>query len=103
MQINISGHHLEVSPAIRDYVTGKFDRIRRHFDHITNVNVILSVERKIQHKAEARINVPGSDIYADCEEKDMYAAMDGLIDKLDRQVREYKNKLSEHGGNGKSE
>ena len=92
MQINITGHHVEVTPALRNYVTGKLDRIERHTENITNVHVILSIEKQRQ-KAEATIHVSGGDIYADSEHDDMYAAIDTLVDKLDRQVKKHKDKI----------
>jgi putative sigma-54 modulation protein len=95
MQITISGHHVEVTPALRDYVTGKFDRLQRHFDQITNIDVTLVVEKLIQ-KAEATIHVSGADIFANAESEDMYAAIDLLVDKLDRQLIKHKEKSRGH-------
>ena len=95
MQINLTGHHIEITPALRSYVTGKLERLERHFDHVTNVHVILSIE-KLNHKAEATMHVSGSDLYADAIEEDMYAAIDALIDKLDRQVKKHKEKITNH-------
>jgi putative sigma-54 modulation protein len=91
MNLNVTGHQLEVTPAIRSYITSKLERITRHFDHVIDVNVILSVE-KLQQKAEASVHVRGKDIFAQSDDTDMYAAIDLLIDKLDRQVIEYKRK-----------
>ncbi|WP_028454539.1 ribosome hibernation-promoting factor, HPF/YfiA family [Chitinilyticum litopenaei] len=95
MNLNISGHHLEVTPAIRDYVTSKIDRVTRHFDNVIDVSVILSVD-KLQHKVEATVHVRGKDIHVESIDEDMYAAIDALADKLDRQVVKHKEKLSEH-------
>lgn len=95
MNLNISGHHIEVTPAIREYVTNKLDRVIRHFDHVTSVNVILSVE-KLEQKAEITLHVKGKDIFADAVDGDLYAAIDLLVDKLDRQVVKHKEKLSDH-------
>lgn len=95
MNINITGHHVEVTPAIRDYVTSKLDRVIRHFDHVTSVHVILSVE-KLQQKAEVTLHVKGKDIFADAINADLYASIDLLADKLDRQVLKYKEKVSDH-------
>ena len=95
MNLNITGHHIEVTPALRDYVTGKVDKVIRHFDHVTSVHVILSVEKLVQ-KAEITLHVKGKDIYADSSDTDLYAAIDKLIDKLDRQVLKYKNKNQDH-------
>jgi len=96
MNLNITGHHVEVTPAIREYVTNKLDRVIRHFDNVTSVGVILSVE-KLRQKAEVTVHVRGKDIYVENEDSDMYAAIDALIDKLDRQVLKYKAKTSDHG------
>lgn len=95
MQLNITGHHVDITPALRDYVTGKLERIERHFDHVTNVHVILSVE-KLRHKAEANLHIAGANLFADSEDEDMYAAIDALVDKLDRQIKKHKEKLTEH-------
>lgn len=95
MQVNLTGHHIEITPALKDYLNSKFDRIERHFDNVTAINCILTVE-KLRHKAEAKINVRGSTLFADAVEDDMYAAIDGLIDKLDRQIKKHKEKLTDH-------
>ncbi len=91
MQINVSGHHLEITSPLRDYVENKFSRLQRHFDNITNTDVILSVEKLIQ-KAEATLHVSGADLFATAEDNDMYAAIDALTDKLDRQLIKHKEK-----------
>jgi putative sigma-54 modulation protein len=91
MQINISGHHIDVTPALRDYVLNKFDRLQRHFDNITTSEVTLTVE-KIRQKAEASLHVSGADLFAQSEHDDMYAAIDTLTDKLDRQLLKHKEK-----------
>ncbi len=91
--IQITGRHVEVTQAIRDYVVDKFERIERHFDHITNVHVILEVEKK-DHKAEATVHAAGhADLFAQAKEKNMYAAIDLLVDKLDRQIIKHKEKI----------
>ncbi len=95
MQLNLTGHHIEITNALRDYVDTKLIKLERHFDHVTDVHCILTVE-KLRHKAEATVNVSGGKLYADAIEEDMYAAIDGLIDKLDRQVKKHKEKLSDH-------
>ena len=95
MQLNVSGHHVEVTESLREYVETKIEKIERHFDIVSDVHCILTVE-KLQHKAEATINVSGGTIYADAIEEDMYAAIDGLMDKLDRRVRKHKEKLVDH-------
>jgi len=91
MNLTITGHHLEITPAIRDYVNAKLERVTRHFDHMIDVNVTLSVVKLIQ-KVEANIHVRGKDIHAEAEDSDMYAAIDGLADKLDRQIIKHKEK-----------
>ena len=95
MQLNVSGHHVEVTEALRFYVQSKIEKIGRHFDLVSDINCILTVE-KLRHKAEATVQVNGGTIYADSTEEDMYAAIDGLVDKLDRRVRKYKEKLVDH-------
>ena len=95
MQLNVSGHHVEVTESLREYVETKIEKIERHFDIVSDVHCILTVE-KLQHKAEATVNVNGGTIYADAIEEDMYAAIDSLIDKLDRRVRKHKEKLVDH-------
>ena len=95
MQLNVSGHHVEVTDSLRGYVESKIEKIERHFDLVSGVNCILTVE-KLQHKAEATVRVNGGTIYADAIEEDMYAAIDGLVDKLDRRVRKHKEKLVDH-------
>lgn len=91
MQITVSGHHVEVTPALRDYVNNKLSKLQRHFDNITNTAVTLSVEKLVQ-KAEANVHVAGADLFATCESEDMYAAIDSLTDKLDRQLIKHKEK-----------
>ena len=93
MQINLSGHHIELTDALRDYVTSKFARLERHFEHINNVQVILTVE-KLKQIAEAILNVNGGEIFANAQDDSMYAAIDALMDKLDRQIIKYKEKLA---------
>lgn len=95
MNLNITGHHVEVTPAIREYVTSKLDRVIRHFDHVTSVHVILSVDKLVQ-KAEVTLHVKGKDIFADATNADLYASIDALVDKLDRQVVKHKEKISDH-------
>jgi putative sigma-54 modulation protein len=95
MNLQVSGHHLEVTPALRDYVTGKLERITRHFDNVIDVNVILSVD-KLKQKAEVTVHLAGKDVYVESVDEDLYAAVDGLVDKLERQVQRYKQKLQDH-------
>lgn len=95
MQINISGHHVELTTAIKNYVNTKLDRLERHHDRITSTNVILSVD-KLRQKAEASVHVSGKDFFADSESEDLYAAIDLLADKLDRQLIKHKEKMRNH-------
>jgi putative sigma-54 modulation protein len=98
MQLNISGHHVDVTDALKNYVTDKFDKLERHYDHITNVHVVLSVEKVVQ-RAEATAHVSGAELFADASSDDMYAAIDALTDKLDRQLLKHKEKqVSRHHG-----
>lgn len=95
MNLKVSGHHIEVTPAIHDYVLEKIGRVVRHFDHVIDVNVILSVE-KLKQRAEVTVRMPGKDVHVESEESDLYAAIDTLADKLDRQIQRYKEKLKDH-------
>jgi putative sigma-54 modulation protein len=95
MNLQISGHHIEVTPALREYVETKLDPVIRHFDQVTGVSVVLSVE-KLKQKAEVTLHVPGKDMHAEESGEDLYAAIDVLFDKLDRQVQKYKQKIQDH-------
>ncbi|MDH5369159.1 MAG: ribosome-associated translation inhibitor RaiA [Gammaproteobacteria bacterium] len=95
MQLNITGHHIEVTDSLKAYVTEKLERLEKHFDHVNNVHVILSVEKQRQ-KSEATVNVNGATLFADSTEEDMYAAIDSMTDKLDRQIKKHKEKLKDH-------
>lgn len=95
MQLSLTGHHVDITDALRTYVDEKMQKLERHFDHVTNVHVILSVE-KLNQKAEATVHISGADVFADSIQEDMYAAIDGLVDKLDRQVLKHKEKLQNH-------
>ena len=95
MQLTISGHHIDVTEALREYVTTKMSRLERHHDRITNTHVILSVD-KLQQKAEATLHISGADLFADSESQDLYAAIDLLTDKLDRQLIKHKEKHRNH-------
>lgn len=95
MQLSVTGHHVDITAALRNYVENKIEKIERHFDLVSDVHCILTVE-KLRHKAEAMVNVNGGQIYADSTDEDMYAAIDALVDKLDRQVKKYKEKLADH-------
>jgi putative sigma-54 modulation protein len=100
MNLTISGHHLDVSPALRSYVTTKLDRITRHFDQLVDVKVILTVEKQKEkegrQKAECNIHVKGNDLFAESSHADLYAAVDDLVDKLDRQVVRHKDRIQDH-------
>jgi putative sigma-54 modulation protein len=95
MQLDLSGHHVEVTPALRGYVHKKFERISRHFEQLIDVHCVLTVE-KMTHKAEATLMVRGNKIYADASEENMYASIDALADKLDRCVKKHKEKNCDH-------
>jgi putative sigma-54 modulation protein len=99
MQINLTGHHVDITDAMRNYVDSRFERLARHFDHVLDAHVVLSVE-KLRHKAEATIQVNGGNIHAEDTEEDMYAAIDALSDKLDRQILKHKEKKSNHRVSG---
>lgn len=92
MQLSISGHHVEVTDALKNYTADKLAKLERHFDHITNVHVVLSVD-KLRQRAEATVHASGADLFADADSDDMYAAIDALTDKLDRQLLKHKEKL----------
>jgi putative sigma-54 modulation protein len=100
MNLTISGHHLEVTPALREYVLTKLDRVTRHFDQVVDVNVLLTVEKQKEkerrQKAEVTLHVKGRDIYIEHSNEDLYAAIDALMDKLDRQVMRHKDRLQNH-------
>ena len=95
MQINLTGHHIEITDSLRNYVDTKFTKLERHFDHISIVHVILNVE-KLSQKAEATMHLSGAEIFASAENTDMYAAIDSMVDKLDRQVIKHKEKQKKH-------
>ena len=92
MNLHLTGHHVDITPAIREYVTSKLEKINRHFDHVIDVNVVMTVE-KLDQKIEANVHLSGKDIHVRSHDGDMYAAIDGLIDKLDRQVIKYKERF----------
>ncbi len=99
MNLHLTGHHVDITPAIREYVTAKLARISRHFDHVIDVNVIMTVE-KLDQKIEANVHLSGKDIHVRANNADMYAAIDGLIDKLDRQVLKYKERFQPRNAPG---
>jgi len=95
MNLTVSGHHVAVTPAIRTYVEGKLSKVTRHFDHVIDISVILSVE-KLRQTAEVTVHVPGKDIHVHSDDTDLYAAVDALIDKLDRSILKYKAAVKAH-------
>ena len=100
MNLTISGHHLEVTPALREYVVNKLDRVMRHFDQVVDINVVLSVEKQKEkerrQKVEVNLHVKGRDIHVEHANEDLYAAVDQLVDKLDRQVGKHKTRMQDH-------
>ncbi len=100
MNLTISGHHLDVTPALKDYVVSKLERVTRHFDQVVDVNVLMTVEKlkekEKRHKAEVTVHVKGKDIFVEQSAEDMYASIDQLMDKLDRQVVRHKDRLQNH-------
>jgi putative sigma-54 modulation protein len=99
MNLKLTGNHVEITDAMRDYVTSKISKITRHFDHVIDVSVILSVE-KLKQKAEANVHVRGKDIFVETDSEDMYASIDSLVDKLDRQILKHKEKNLERRNHG---
>lgn len=95
MQLDVTGHHVDITPSLRDYVTNKLHKVARHFDLVHDAHCILTVE-KLRHKAEATVSVNGNKIHAESTEEDMYAAIDSMADKIERRVRKYKEKLVDH-------
>lgn len=95
MNFNVTGHHVAVTPAIRGYVEQKLGRVLRHFDHVIDVNVILSVQ-KLRQRAEVTVHVRGKDIFVESDHEDMYAAIDLLVDRLDRRIIKYKDRARGH-------
>ncbi|ESS15507.1 MAG: ribosome-associated translation inhibitor RaiA [Burkholderiaceae bacterium] len=100
MNLTISGHHLDVTPALRNYVTSKLDKITRHFDQVVDVRVLLTIdnlkEKDLRQRAECNIHVKGKDLFAESAHADLYAALDDLVDKMDRQVLRHKDKSQDH-------
>jgi putative sigma-54 modulation protein len=92
MNLHMTGHHLEITPALREYALSKIDRINRHFDHVIDVNMIMTVD-KLRQKVEAKVHLSGKEIFAESIDVDMYAAIDLLVDKLDRQIIKHKEKF----------
>ncbi|HBA66991.1 ribosome-associated translation inhibitor RaiA [Methylotuvimicrobium buryatense] len=95
MQISVSGHHIEVTESLKTFVESKFEKLERHFDHVTDVHVVLTVE-KLNQKAEATVQISGAKLFAEDTQEDMYVAIDKLVDKLDRQIIKHKEKTGSH-------
>ncbi|MBE0469331.1 MAG: ribosome-associated translation inhibitor RaiA [Methyloprofundus sp.] len=95
MQVSITGHHIEVTEAMKQHVEEKIGKLKRHFDHVTDVHVILTVE-KLEQKAEATVQISGATLFADDVQDNMYTAIDNMADKLDRQIIKYKEKIQAH-------
>ncbi len=95
MQVSVTGRHVEVTEAMKQHVEDKIAKIKRHFDHVTDVHVILTVE-KLEQKAEATVQISGAKLFADDVQADMYAAIDNMVDKLDRQIIKHKEKVQAH-------
>ncbi|AFI85316.1 ribosome hibernation-promoting factor, HPF/YfiA family [Methylophaga nitratireducenticrescens] len=95
MQLNLSGQHVDITDSLRDHVNKKFEKLTRHFDHMTNVHVVLSVE-KLRQKAEATVHASGADLFASDEQENMYTAIENLVAKLDRQIIKHKDKITNH-------
>lgn len=95
MNLNISGHHMDMTDALRTYVTGKMEKVERRFDNVIDADVVLEVKRE-RRKAQATIKISGATLHAEAEQTDMYAAIDAMIDKLDRQTTKFKEKLTDH-------
>ena len=95
MQLNLSGQHIDITDSLRDHVNKKFEKLTRHFDHMTNMHVVLSVE-KLRQKAEATVHASGADLFASDEQENMYSAIENLVAKLDRQIIKHKDKITNH-------
>ena len=95
MNLQLTGHHIDITPALRAYVESKLERLTRHFDHVIDASVVLTVEG-LEQIVECTVHVRGKDLFAEAREPDMYAAIDILADKLDRQVLKHKEKITNH-------
>jgi putative sigma-54 modulation protein len=100
MNLTISGHHLEVTPALREYALTKLERITRHFDQVVDITVLLSIEKPAEkerrQRAEVTVHVKGKDLFAECSSEDLYASIDQVVDKLDRQLVRHKDRVQDH-------
>lgn len=99
MNVQLTGHQIDITPALRDYVNLKLERVKRHFDHMMDVNVVMSASKLIK-KVEVNVHVRGRDLFVESADEDMYAAIDGLVDKLDRQIIRHKEKVTDHRPSG---
>ena len=95
MNLQISGHHVEITESLRSYVLQKMERIKRHFEHVIDAHVVLDVQ-KFRHKAEITLNIPGQSLHAEAEASDMYASIDKMVDRLDRQISKQSGKMHDH-------
>jgi len=102
MNLTLTGHHLDITPSLREYVMTKLNRLTKHFDHVIGVNVVLSVEKMVQ-RAEATVHISGNDLFVQSQDSDMYAAIDALASKLDRKIVRHKEKINEHRVNFKTQ
>ncbi len=93
MNLNLTGRHLEITPAIRSHVTDKIAKIKSHFDSVMDVNVVLSVD-KLRQKAEGSVHLSGKDLFVESEDDNLYVAIDSMIEKLDRQIVKHKEKFA---------
>jgi len=98
MQLSISGHHLDITEAIKQHSIEKLSKIKHHFDHLININMVLGVEKDVQ-KAEATIHVSGADLFAKAESDNLYVSIDQMVNKLDSQIKKHKEKLNDHRKN----
>jgi putative sigma-54 modulation protein len=95
MQVIVTGHHLEITDSLRTHINSRFEKLGRHFDNVTDVHVILSIE-KLMQKAEATVHINGATVFAEDHQEDMYSAIDDMVEKLDRQITKHKEKVSSH-------
>lgn len=97
MQINVTGHHVDITPALQSYVQSKLERLQKHSDGASVMHVVLTVDSKLEHRADATLQLRGNKLFAYAVAGDMYAAIDALGDKLTRQVTKRKEKRTDHG------
>jgi len=94
MQFQLSGQQIEVTPAMREHVTARLDRLTKLDDKIISLSVVLCVD-KLQQRAEGTLAVSGATLHAEANEADMYASIDVLVDKLANQLRKHRDKISD--------